>query len=152
VVRLAAEAGRAMEISSLFNLSGCVALVVGASRGIGRAIAQGLADAGASVALCSRTQADLLLAAEEIRALGTRAEVFAADVSIVAEIQALVRDVLARMGYRLDLFRYIPTARSCRLCNVKFVSLGPPAAVSNLTLTDSIDHQISKATALFLSK
>jgi 2-dehydro-3-deoxy-D-gluconate 5-dehydrogenase len=87
-----------MEISSLFDLSGRVALVVGASRGIGRAIARGLAEAGASVALCSRTQADLLEAAEEIRALGVRAEVFAADVSRVAEIHALVTDVLARMG------------------------------------------------------
>ena len=87
-----------MEISSLFDLSGRVALVVGASRGIGRAIARGLAEAGASVALCSRTQADLLEAAEEIRALGVRADVFAADVSPVAEIHALVTDVLARMG------------------------------------------------------
>jgi 2-deoxy-D-gluconate 3-dehydrogenase len=84
--------------SNLFDLSGRLALVVGASRGIGRGIAQGLAEAGASVALCSRTQADLHQAAEDIRALGVRADVFAADVSRVAEIQALVRDVLARMG------------------------------------------------------
>jgi NAD(P)-dependent dehydrogenase (short-subunit alcohol dehydrogenase family) len=67
--------------SSLFDLSGRVALVVGASRGIGRAIAQGLAAAGASVALTSRTEADLLQAAQEIRSQGARAEVFAADIS-----------------------------------------------------------------------
>jgi NAD(P)-dependent dehydrogenase (short-subunit alcohol dehydrogenase family) len=84
--------------SNLFDLSGRVALVVGASRGIGRAIAQGLAEAGASVALCSRTQADLLQIAEEMRAQGARAEAFPADVSRVAEIQTLVREVLARMG------------------------------------------------------
>jgi NAD(P)-dependent dehydrogenase (short-subunit alcohol dehydrogenase family) len=84
---------------SLFDLSGRVALVVGASRGIGRAITQGLAAAGASVALCSRTLADLRQAAEEIRGLGTVcAEVFAADVSRVAEIHSLVRDVIERMG------------------------------------------------------
>jgi len=84
--------------SNLFDLSGRVALVVGASRGIGRAIARGLAEAGASVALCSRTQTDLLDAAETISTLGARAEVFAADVSRVAGIQALVGDVLNRMG------------------------------------------------------
>jgi NAD(P)-dependent dehydrogenase (short-subunit alcohol dehydrogenase family) len=84
--------------SSLFDISGRVALVTGASRGIGRAIAQGLAEAGASIALCSRKQADLLQIAEELRALGARAEVFPADLARVAEIQALVRDVLGRMG------------------------------------------------------
>lgn len=83
---------------SLFNLSGRVALIVGASRGIGRAIARGLAEAGASVALCSRTQRDLLQAAEEIRAGGARAEIFPADVARVDDIHWLVREVLARMG------------------------------------------------------
>jgi NAD(P)-dependent dehydrogenase (short-subunit alcohol dehydrogenase family) len=85
-------------ISKLFDLSGRVALVIGASRGIGRAIAQGLAEAGANVALCSRKEPDLLKVAEEIRALGAGAEIFAADVSRVAEIQTLMRDVLARLG------------------------------------------------------
>jgi gluconate 5-dehydrogenase len=83
---------------SLFDISGRVALITGASGGIGRAIAQGLAEAGASVALSSRTQADLLRNAEEIQASGARAEVFPADVARVAEIQALVRNVIVRMG------------------------------------------------------
>ncbi|MFQ5683758.1 MAG: SDR family NAD(P)-dependent oxidoreductase [Candidatus Binatia bacterium] len=87
-----------MVASNLFDVSGRVALITGASRGIGRAIAQGLTEAGASVALCSRTQAELLQTAEEIRALGARAEAFPADVASVVEIQALVRDVLDRMG------------------------------------------------------
>jgi len=55
--------------SNLFDLSGRVALITGASRGIARAIAQGLAEAGVSIALSSRTQADLFQAAEEIHAL-----------------------------------------------------------------------------------
>src|SRR5688572_14239954 len=84
--------------SNLFDLSGRVALVLGASRGIGRAIAKGLAEAGASVALCSRKETDLLKVAEEIRAHGAGAEIFAADVSRVAEIQMLGREVLARRG------------------------------------------------------
>jgi NAD(P)-dependent dehydrogenase (short-subunit alcohol dehydrogenase family) len=82
----------------MFDLSGRVALVIGASRGIGHAIATGLGEAGARVALCSRKEADLLTVAEEIRALGGGAEIFAADVSRMAEIQTLVRDVLARLG------------------------------------------------------
>jgi NAD(P)-dependent dehydrogenase (short-subunit alcohol dehydrogenase family) len=85
-------------VYSLFDLSGRVALVTGASRGIGRAIAQGLAEAGASIALSSRTEFDLLKIANEIRALGVRAETFPADVARVTEIQALVRDVLVCMG------------------------------------------------------
>ena len=76
-----------MMTSNLFDVSGRVALVVGASRGIGRGIAQGLAEAGASVALCSRTATDLHRAGEEIRALGARAEVFAADASRVSDIK-----------------------------------------------------------------
>jgi len=47
---------------------------------------------------CSRTEADLLKAAEEIRSLGYRLEVFPADLSNVRQIEALVRDVLNRMG------------------------------------------------------
>lgn len=85
-------------VSPLFDLSGRVAVVTGASRGIGRAIAQGLAEAGASIALSSRTQGDLLKTAEEIRALGVRAEAFPSDVSRMTEIPVLVRDVLVRMG------------------------------------------------------
>ena len=85
-------------VSHLFDISGRVALVTGASRGIGRAIALGFAEAGASVALFSRTQADLSQTAEAIRALGARAEAFPADVSRVQEIHALVREVLLRMG------------------------------------------------------
>jgi NAD(P)-dependent dehydrogenase (short-subunit alcohol dehydrogenase family) len=84
--------------TNLFDISGRVALVVGASRGIGRAIAQGLAEAGASVALSGRTERDLLQSAEEIRALNVRVEAFPADVSRVREIQELVRQVLERMG------------------------------------------------------
>jgi Dehydrogenases with different specificities (related to short-chain alcohol dehydrogenases) len=84
--------------SPLFDISDRVVLITGASRGIGRAIAQGLAEAGASIALASRTQSDLLKIAEEIRALGGRAETFPADVACVTEIQRLVHDVLVGMG------------------------------------------------------
>ncbi len=57
----------------LFRLDGKAALVTGASRGIGRAIALALAEAGADVALAARNADDLESAAREIRALGRRA-------------------------------------------------------------------------------
>jgi 2-dehydro-3-deoxy-D-gluconate 5-dehydrogenase len=92
--------------SSLFDISGRVALIAGASRGIGRAIAEGFSQAGATIALSSRKEADLLQVAEDIRARGSRAEVFPADLSSVAEIQALVRDVLNRIG-QIDILAYV---------------------------------------------
>ena len=92
--------------SSLFDISGRVALIAGASRGIGRAIAEGLSQAGATVALSSRKEADLFQVAEDIRARGGGAEVFPANLSNVAEIQALLREVLTRMG-QIDILVYV---------------------------------------------
>lgn len=85
-------------IANLFNLTGRVALVVGASRGIGRAIAEGFATAGADIALASRTETDLQEVAVAIRAQGRRGEVFVGDISRVADAQTLAHDVLGRMG------------------------------------------------------
>jgi 2-deoxy-D-gluconate 3-dehydrogenase len=62
-------------------LAGRVAVVTGASRGIGAAIAIGLADAGAAVGLLARDAASLAGVAERVRAGGGRAEVAAADVT-----------------------------------------------------------------------
>ena len=51
----------------LFNLEGRTALVTGASRGIGRAIARGLAEAGADVVLAARNEKDLELVVDDMR-------------------------------------------------------------------------------------
>ena len=80
-----------------------IALVTGASRGIGRAIARGLAAEGARVALCARDKATLETAAAEI-ARETRAEPFivAGDLSRLEEVERAAREVHRRFG-RIDI-------------------------------------------------
>ena len=84
---------------SEFDLSGRIAVVTGAGRGIGRAIAEGLARHGASVVLSGRTAATLNEAAA---AIGEPASVQLADVAREADVLALRDAVLARHG-RIDV-------------------------------------------------
>ena len=80
-----------------------VAIVGGASKGLGRACADVLAEEGAKLAICSRNQADLDKAAQEIRAkTGTEVLVFAGDLDRHDTIQRLVAATLERFG-RLDV-------------------------------------------------
>src|SRR5690606_13033026 len=68
----------------LFDLTGRVALVTGAGRGLGRTMALALASAGADLAVSSRTQAEIDSLAEEIRSLGRRAEAITCDITVEA--------------------------------------------------------------------
>jgi NAD(P)-dependent dehydrogenase (short-subunit alcohol dehydrogenase family) len=84
-----------------FDVEGKTALVTGAARGLGRAIALALADAGADVALgVRRSGADAL--AEEIRAMGRRALVIQMDVTDLGQIRDGVASTIAEFG-RLDI-------------------------------------------------
>jgi len=84
-------------------LKGKVAIVGGASKGLGRACAQVLAEEGADVMLCSRTAADVEQAAAEIRqATGTRATAFAGDLERPQVIRELVAATVGKLG-RLDV-------------------------------------------------
>jgi len=79
-----------------------VALITGASRGIGQAIAVGLAEEGADVALVSRNLPDLEKVAEEIRKMGRKALPIAAHVGRTEEIKNLVKRVMDEFG-KIDI-------------------------------------------------
>jgi NAD(P)-dependent dehydrogenase (short-subunit alcohol dehydrogenase family) len=80
------------------DLTGKTALVTGASRGIGRAIAVGLARAGADVALSARDEALLAEVRGEVEALGRRAVVLPADVTDADACAQLAADAIAGLG------------------------------------------------------
>ncbi len=79
-------------------LEGQIALVTGASRGIGRAIALHLAAAGAAVALVARSKDRLAEVAREIRAQGGVAGAFCAEVTARAEVEAAVAAATEQLG------------------------------------------------------
>lgn len=86
-----------------FSLNGKVAVVTGAGRGIGRAIAHGLAEAGADVVLAARTREEIERAAAEIHAAtGRRAVAIRADISRGEDARTLLADSVAALG-RLDV-------------------------------------------------
>jgi dehydrogenase/reductase SDR family member 4 len=90
-----------MEIPD-FRLDGRVAVVTGASRGIGRAIALGLARAGAHVAISARKAPDLEAVAHEVAAVGRRALPIAGHMARHADIDRLFDATLAEFG-RVDV-------------------------------------------------
>ncbi len=89
-------------LPELFTLQNRVALVTGASGGIGRALAHGLAMAGASVALNGRSAAKLAALQQEIRDQEGDAQIFPADLSTLEAIPPLVEAVIDRFG-RIDI-------------------------------------------------
>jgi NAD(P)-dependent dehydrogenase (short-subunit alcohol dehydrogenase family) len=85
-------------IGSCRRLSGRVALVTGAGRGIGRAVARRLAQEGAAVVLSQRSHAEGEEAARELSAAGAEAAFVAADVRDEASCRALVEEAVTRFG------------------------------------------------------
>jgi 2-deoxy-D-gluconate 3-dehydrogenase len=83
-------------MTNMFDLTGRVAVVTGASTGIGQGIAVALAQAGADVALVGRSPADET--AELVRAAGRRAALVEADLSTIAPVQGVVDRTLAELG------------------------------------------------------
>lgn len=88
--------------SSLFDLSGKVALVTGSSRGIGRAVAEAMADAGAKVVISGRKAESCQAAAAELTVRGHDALAVPGNVSSKDDLQRLVDTTLAKWG-RIDI-------------------------------------------------
>ncbi len=89
-------------MGTLFELKGKVALVTGASRGLGRAIAQGLAEAGADLVLTSRHLREVESVAAELRGGGRKVLPIQADVMQEAEVEEAVSRAVSSMG-KIDI-------------------------------------------------
>lgn len=85
-------------IQPLFQLDGKVALITGASKGIGEAMARGLSEFGAKVVVSSRKQAAVDAVAEAFRADGLEATGIAANMGNIAEVHALVDKTIEAHG------------------------------------------------------
>jgi NAD(P)-dependent dehydrogenase (short-subunit alcohol dehydrogenase family) len=91
-----------MGVLELFSLKGKVSVVTGGGRGLGLAMAEGLAEAGSDIVLCSRKEAACMEAAETIRKLGVKALGFRCDVTSPEDVKAL-RDFALRELRRVHI-------------------------------------------------
>jgi 3-oxoacyl-[acyl-carrier protein] reductase len=84
------------------DLKGHVALVTGASQGIGQACALELAKRGAAVALCARNEEKLAAARDEITAAGGQSEIFKLDVTSEDDIKSVMKRAIEKLG-KIDI-------------------------------------------------
>ncbi len=89
-------------MNATFDLSGKIAIVTGGGRGIGRAIALGLAKAGASVVVTSRTQKEIEAVAEEIQKSGGKALAVVTDLTVNDHLENLVQATVKEFG-KIDI-------------------------------------------------
>ncbi len=87
-----------MSVLDRFRLDGRRALVTGGSRGLGRAMAQALAEAGADLVLVGREPSSLDKAAQELKATGRRIDVLPEDITTPSEAERMCQRALADFG------------------------------------------------------
>src|SRR5712692_3807848 len=87
-----------VDIKELFDLYGRVEIVTGGSRGLGKEMAVGLAEAGASLMLCARREQWLTPTVNELRAVGLRVEGMICNVANPEQVQAVVDATVAAYG------------------------------------------------------
>lgn len=115
----------------LFDLSGTVALVTGGNGGIGRGIALGLAEAGASVVIAARNEEKTRAVVAEVEALGRKAAGVACDVLQHADLEAAVARCESEFG-RLDIL----------VNNAGVAGGGPPEAIEEATWDRVVDTNL----------
>lgn len=134
--------------TEIFSLEGKAALVTGASRGIGRSIALGFAEAGADVAIAARTVGDLETLAKEIETLGRKAIVCETDVRDRDSIQASVDKTVAEFG-KIDIL--VNNAGGSNF-SVPIVAMRPEGWEKVRTLNyDSVFHAMQFAAQAMLA-
>jgi NAD(P)-dependent dehydrogenase (short-subunit alcohol dehydrogenase family) len=102
--------GAAVPVLDAFSLAGKVSVVTGATRGIGRALATALAEAGSDVVLLVRNPDAATDALKELEAIGVRAIAVAADVTVPEQVQEAVPTIVDALG-RVDVL--VNNAGSC---------------------------------------
>jgi NAD(P)-dependent dehydrogenase (short-subunit alcohol dehydrogenase family) len=91
-----------MNVKQLFDLTGRAAIISGGSIGLGRQMAEGLAEMGANLVLCARKKERCQQAAEELQKLGVRTLALGCDVKNPAQIQEVVDATVSEFG-RIDI-------------------------------------------------
>ncbi|KAB2338586.1 SDR family oxidoreductase [Cytobacillus depressus] len=91
-----------MHVKELFDLSGRTAIVTGGGRGLGEQIAEGLAEAGANVVVCSRKDENCREVSERLQRLGVQSLAFKCDITNCDDIQYVVDKTVERFG-KIDI-------------------------------------------------
>ncbi len=91
-----------MNVKQLFDLTGRVAIITGGSVGLGKQMAEGLAEMGANLVLCARKKERCEQAAQELKQLGVETLALGCDVKSLDNVQAVVDATISRFG-RIDI-------------------------------------------------